>query len=380
MAPDEVQFLILLYVIYLSDCFMVPRSSALVLYSRFRDLKLRVKSTDASSVFSRRFWLLRPLLPPLGFSRCLEFSRCAFSATGFCSISSLGAPAWSGEDVKHILYDDVELIEIKDQELIVNGERWFKGKGLDRLKENLEAIMRSPDRESAVRTCIQQDFLRGENAGEAIREIESRMGWLNAFCSLYFFALLLYLPAVLFRFPPFKLLWAVGVPLLLIHIFCGILFLGLHVRMVEEGREHRWESFFKMFLCPPMMIRACDVLADHVPLHGDAVSILMSATDEKVWLPVARTVWRRLMPHDTMNLPEDVSTVVSDHADAYRIVFASELRKKGVEIESLEINETEIPEGQRFCPRCEALYRDEIKVCADCGGVPLVARKEKTCS
>lgn len=380
MAPDEVQFFVLLYLIYLSDCFLVPRSSALVLYSRFQGLKFRVKSTDGASIFARRFWLLRPLFPLLGFSRCLELPRCAFNATGFCSVSALGAPAGTGEDVKYILYDDVESVELKDRELIVNGEGWLKGHGLDQLKENLDTVVNASNRDAAVRACIQEDFLQGNNAGELIQNIEHQTRWLNLFCSLYFFALLLYLPLVLFRFSASKLLWQVGIPLLVIHVICGVLFLRLHARLVEQDRGHRWESFFKMFLCPPMMIRACDVVTDRMTIRGDAVSILMSATDEKIWEPVVRTLWRRLIPHERMHLPAQAAQIVSEHAAVYRDVLASELRKKGVEVASFEIDETEIPEGQRFCPRCEAFYRDEINVCADCGGVPLVARKEKECS
>lgn len=380
MAPDEVQFLILLYLIYLSDCFLVPQSSALVLYSRFLGLKFRVKSTDTASIFVRSFWVLRPLFPMLGFSRCLEFSRCAFSATGFCSVSALGAPACSGEEIKLLSYDDVESIELKDRELLVNGEQWFKGPGLDQLKEKLDTVINSPNREAAVRECIEQEFAQGEKGCAAIEEIERRSVWLNGCCSLYFFALLLYLPAVLFRFPASKLIWAVGVPLLLLHSICGVMFLHLHSCLVEQERGHRWESFFKMFLCPPMMIRACDVVTDRISVPGDTMSILMLVTDEKVWLPVARAIWRRLMPHETLNLPKEVSRIVSEHAAVYRDVFASELRKKGVEISSFDIDETKIPEGQRFCPRCEAFYREEVRVCADCGGVPLVARKENVCS
>lgn len=372
MSPDEVHFLILLYLIYLSDCFLLPRCSAVMLYSRFSGTKLRVRTTESAAVFARRFWLLRPVFPPLGFSRSLEFARGSFGREGFSSVSVYGTPA-SGHaaDERHVRYHEIESVRAEDGCLVINEECWFRFRDAQALAEDIESVAGSADRPAAIRSVIEKGFARGAEGREEIAANIRRTEWLNVFCSLYALALLVYLPVSLYRLTPLGLLWGVAVPLLLLHLVCGLLFLQAHRAAAGKDRWHRWESLLKMLLCPPMMIRAADVVNDQVEVKGDALAVMMGCVEKEQWMPVAQTIWRSLIPHERSDLAASSALAVMDYAEAYRSVFGEALREAGVNPVCLEVNAEEMPSDQRFCPRCESLYRVDMEFCPDCGGIPL---------
>ena len=372
MLPDEIQFVVVLYLIYLSDCFILPRTTALLLYTRFSGLRLRVKTTERAAVFGGRFCLLRPFFPPLGFSRSLELPRGSFGLEGFCSASSAVAAARAGEELRYVRYDDIQTLEVRDEAFIVNGVRWFKDRAADRLKENVETLRKAADRPIELRRLVERGYGQAVEASAALAAARARVGGLELCCSLYAVLMLIGLPALLFRLPPSALLWYLGVPILALHLLCGLLFLRAHAALLKPDRWHRWESFLKMFFCPPMMLRACDGVVDHIRLEADPLALLLACVEEQEWRPVVRRVWRRLHPFRRSGIPDDAALAIEEYAAVYRAALEKALRKQGVDPGELAIDAAAIPKGQAVCPCCEAVYRNEIVTCTDCGDVPLL--------
>jgi hypothetical protein len=374
MDPDEIKFYLILYLIYLSDCFILPKSSALMLYSRFRGMKARIKSTRNAGVFAGRFWLLRPLFPPIGESRVLEFTRGSFGVKGYCSISPIGESAADGERARYIAYDDIDTIEVRDLILWINGEKWFSGSHkLYELKNRIEAIVKSPDRSVAIQQMLESSFAAGREAGDTLAILLKRSEWLNFFCSLYAIILLLFLPFSLFHLPVQRMLWGFAVPTVVLHVICCAVYLIVHKKLLPDEKGHRWEHFFKMFLCPPMLIRACDVIDDRVGIDGDAVAAMMSCSNETMWLPEIGKIWRRLIPCCYERYSTDISEAILGYGEQYRIALKQELESRGIATDSLELDAAAVDAGHKFCPRCEAQFRGDMTECNDCGGVALLA-------
>ncbi len=377
MTPDFVHFLLILYLIYVSDCIVFARASEWILYAPFRGMKWRVKSTDAASGVGGRFWLLRPMLLPLGSSHRLPFPRYSLGRSGVCTGSPLSRSARMGEDARYLDYDAVESVVIHEHEFRVNGETWFKGTRheLEEARTAVESVVASTDREAAVRSWIESRFEAAEKAKEHIANLETRTSLLNLLCSVYAIWLLLFLPVALFLFPPVRLLWNVAVPMLLLHMVCGAVFLRVHAKLLPRERYARWETFFKMFLCPPMMIRACDPINDHVGIPGYPLAVLLSCTDERVWRNPAQRIWRRLFPGRRTALAPEVASAMNEYAAIYRDVMEEALSGKDMDASNFAVDAAGLPGDQRVCPCCETVYRIDVETCSDCGDVPLLEGK-----
>ncbi len=374
MATDFVHFLLILYLIYVSDCFAFARASEWLLYAPLKGMKWRVKSTESAVAMGGRYWLLRPLAVPPGSSFRLSFPRCSLGHDGLCSVSPLALSARMGGAVRYLDYDAVTSVEVRDHVLLVNGEAWFAGTRheLADACAAVESVRAADDRPGAVRAWIRAQYETGLQADQCVGELEEHTGMLNLLCSVYAVWLLIFFPLALFLFPPARLLWNAAVPLLLLHLACAGLFLRAHMKLLPEERYDRWESFFKMFLCPPMMIRACDPICDQVGVRGDPVAVLLACTRERVWRPVVQQVWRRLLPGRRSSLAPEAAQAVNEYAAASRAVLNEVLAEKGVHAREFDLPVPALADGQRICPCCETVYRRGIDACADCGDIPLL--------
>jgi hypothetical protein len=375
MATDFVHFLLILYLIYVSDCFAFARTSEWLLYVPLKGMKWRVKSAESAIAMGGRYWLLRPLGVPLGSSFRLHFSRCSLGFRGLCSVSPLANSARMGGVVRYLDYDAVTSVEIREHVFWVNGEAWFTGSRaeLTAARAALKSVMAADDRAGAVQSWIRSLYETGLQADQSIGELDVHTGMLNLCCSVYAIWLLLFVPLALFLFPPARLLWNVAVPLLLLHLACGGLFLRAHAKLLSRERYDRWETFFKLFLCPPMMIRACDPICDQVGIQGDPVAVLLSCCSRKrVWRPVVQQVWRRLIPGERSSWAPEVADAMNEYVSAYRTVMEEVLTEQGIQVREFDLAVPALADGQRICPCCETIYRSGITVCSDCGDVPLL--------
>jgi hypothetical protein len=373
ISADETHLLMVLFLIYLSDCFLRVRSSGIMLYSRFQGTALRPKHTDAAFVLARHFWFLRPLLLPLGISLCKTLPRCSLGSEGICSDSPLASTAHTGDPLRFIPYDDITDIKICGSSLKINGDLWLKDTedNLLRLRETLNSIMTAPHRAKAVTKAVQNEFSRGRSANEPIENLFKKTAPLTLFCSAYALCLLVWFPVSLCRLPAEWLLWRVGLPILLLHIICGILFLRTHNKLAPNKKSSRWESFAKMFLCPPMMIRAADVVTDAVDIPGDATAILMTCTDESLWKPHIQNIWRSSYPYTRASLPPEEAQAMREFAETYRTALAAELKRHKMDPASLDIDPATISSAESYCPRCGTLFTQQTQTCSDCDGVRL---------
>lgn len=372
MSPDEIHFLLVLYLIYISDCFALPRSSGFMVYSPMNGWPRRVKSTETAAVFGRRYWMLRPWLPPLGASHRLTFPSCSFGKTGFCTVSPISDFAGMNGAVRSVNYAEIETVEVEDDGFFINRELWFKGApgDLRSLRECLKSVAGADDHSAALHQLLLSRCDQGKNAKVRIKAMEASAALLAFFCSLYALWLLLFLPAVLFRLTSLLLTWGIGA--LVLHFACGFLFLYAHWKLLPEARSQKWETFIKMVLCPPMMIRACDPLMDHAGVPGDPVMALISCVREPVWRPLVQRVWRQLVAGRTLCSDPVAASIAAEYTEVYRSVLENVFAEQGIDPCSFNVDVSGLEPGQCRCPCCASVYRSDAEVCRDCGNVPLL--------
>lgn len=382
MNPEEVQFLAVLYLIYLSDCLLLTRSSAFVLYARIRGVGWKVKSTFKAPVLGNRFWLMRPWLIPMGSSYLLSLPCCAFGKKGVCSISPIAQPAISADhhSVQFVFYEHIESVEVKAGGLFVNGQLWQKGleQELMHVANTIKEVVVSQDRLAAVRQQVSDSFARGRSAPEQIRCAEKGTFLLNLACSVYAFWLLIFTPFLLFHFSD-SAVWIFLIPLITLHVTCGLLFLRVHRKALPQAVYARWESFAKMMCCPPMMLRACDAVLSQVRIEGDPLAIIIACCKEADWRPEIQRLWRWVSHWKPSDAAPEVAQALAEYAAIYREELRSLLSEKKIMAASLEVDSDAIPAGLSCCPRCGAFYNDTILECVECNKLPVLkSNKGKT--
>lgn len=376
MSPDEIQLLVVLYLLYLSSCFVLPRSKSWLLYSRFKGFKWHLKSTDNAAIFWNRFWLVRPLLPPFGSSYALIAPRCSFGTDGFCNSSPLSTTAgMKGIDSHYLAYSEFKTIEIKEDALCINEVLWWKGSvaELRELQKAIEIVAKSDDKPAAIQHMLRTNLATGALANEQVQTIEKKTEWLSGLCSIYGIWMLLFGPALLFFYPPAWQIWGVGVPLLLLHGLCGVLFFIVHKKNIHLSTYARHEAFWKMILCPPSMIRACDHITSDLIIHGDPAAVMISLTKEENWRPHIQHIIRQLIPRNRPNLETSPANTVAEFSAFYTKALHGFLKQNEIDPASFEVNREHIPTNHRCCPSCETLYCGETTVCHDCGDLPLLS-------
>jgi len=381
MGVDELYLLLLLYLLYLSDCFFGIHAPALVLYASFRGSQWKAKSTEGAMFLARRYWVLRPLLPPVASSFMLPLSRCSFGAEGFSSISPLSDVPWIEEEIFYIPYDAVKTLNVEGSLFKVNGQTWFRGipKELEALKLRVQKIVAGPNPAEAVKQLIRADFKSGLKAKKHLTDLEEASISLSWVCSIYALYLLVFLPAILiFRSATALSSWWISTVFIMLHFLCAFFFFRVHSRLLPDKKATRWESLVKMSLCPPLMIRAGDELNDAVGIPGNSLAIAISALDPPEWRPLIQKIWRRLLYVPVYPIPPEHAAAIREFVSTYRSVLEATLGKLGIKPRDLEIDVEKIPVGCRCCPRCGVVYNRSVRLCRDCGGISLLPEKDET--
>ncbi len=377
MSADEIRLLLVGYLLLLSDSFLTAHAPALVLYGW--NSRWRIKSTETAFSLGRRYWLIRPLLPPTTPSFLLTLPRCSFGTKGFTTVSPLRDSLWMEEKVFFIPYDEVRSIRVEGHDFRVNGQTWFRGPPveLEKLRLGVEKILKAVQPGEAVRRMIRSEFKLGLKAGKHLANLEKAVMPLNLLCSLYAVVLLVFLPGLLYFRPARLSFWGIGAVLMGLHLLCGFFFLRIHSGLMPEKYSARWESLFKMSLCPPIMIRACDEINDQVGIPGDSLAMAMSLLDRSRWFPVIQKSWRQLRHQPVYPMDSEIVSAVGEFSSAYLAVFEQSLKGMGLSAADLEVNPAEVPDACSYCPRCGSFYRMGIPTCRDCGELPLVPGRDE---
>ena len=367
MTSDEIHFLLVLYLIYLGESFSLPGSPAWMIYNRVFGGRRRLKSTDAALFFARRFWLLRPLVPPQGISFTLPFPRCSFGKEGMTNVSPF---VGAGEAPWFLPYRAIREVKAEGRELVINGMRRLKGTP-DEVRfyaETLAAAMSAPQPGEVVHEAVRRRFRAGGKARERAEGLERTVAPLSFFCGLYTFWLLAALPFALFRFSGARLFWAAGLPILVLHFLCGALFLRLYGKWVPSAAGRKWEHFFKLLLCPPMMLRAVDVVCEEAGLPGEPLSAAFCLLEKPERHPLFQRAWRRLLPRSFSKYPPPVRRALREYSALYRELVEELFRAAGKSVETLAVDPPRAGGEAFFCPCCGAGYRQGGR-CPDCDGV-----------
>ncbi len=367
-----------LCLLYLSDCFFwVHRHS--VAFTTLTGRRWRVAFPSALLGNRQGGLLLASPLPPLGSIYFSHLMPVSFSpAHVYSSISQTMGQGGRPKQLGLLFaYEDIESVKMSGGEIRINGKVFVRSHTQQQAALVAELVKRllplkEVKREKEIREVLHA-ALDVEGARERLAEQRKQAIPLRIVCNVAFCYMFLLAPA---------LVWTYGITRLLVPIAGSVwlmagsivyIFWRLHKGLFPEPRGERASCVAKMLLCPPLAIRANDLLTSQLlaAYHPLAVASLLCAPED----------FRRFAKSVLLDLRHPLAMEpMDDRASATEQWYRNRLRKLAEEFvveRGLNVTDLLRPPTRRevssgsYCPRCEIEYTVLDGECADCAGVAL---------
>jgi hypothetical protein len=366
---------VLLFLLYLSECFVLIRKNSIAFSSPW-GRGWKVVFSDSLLGNSRASLILLNPLFPLGRVFVGHLSPISVSPDGVCafnpqSFSKIGRAKQSTQffrfdqitrcstDGKYLNIDKARLLECSDSE---------QSRALaDLINAAVDAS--HADREKLIRGYIAKRFA----ADKAALRLDREKFWLKQMrisCFIFFVLLYLVVPVLVSLYGVEPLFVPTALTMFMFALYIAVMFYFIHSALYPRSRQDRWLHLLKMVFCPPGAIRAADVLTANLLSAYDPVIIATllrsSDTDEFVYSYV-----RDLKFPIRAELTVPFSREVTRWYRAQLLECVQEhLQKAGYHEAPRPVVEEECAS---YCPRCLGQFRITSGQCMDCPGVSLIA-------
>lgn len=333
-------------------------------------------------------FILAPPLPPLGSLFVTNQPSLSFSPDGVlayvaANLSPGWRPAQSGHFVK---WSDIREIRARGKKILVNDELLLATAtpGLARqLASELKrlAALKPAERPANIAELAGASFdTKTLEARRTEWQRRSRLiRWLANALVVYIFALA---PALVWHFG-FSLTWlGLLLGMVALTVTTATLFCRAHRALYPDAHEERFTHTLTIALAPTSAMRAHDALSRPLLETFHPLAVAKACLDEKSFRAFARRGLLDLrhpaLPHCPNDLPEAQAT---EKIFRQTLLTALEefLTRHGPK--PAELSRPPTPsDGSScaYCPRCEAQFTSAEGICADCGGLALVAFKPTT--
>jgi hypothetical protein len=320
--------------------------------------------------------LLNPA-PPAGRIFLSHLLPISISPSGICAYnlqtlpSEARSPAQTGQ---YLPFSQIKTAATEGVYLLVNNEKFAKCATTKQAKALAQVIRElsktgTSKRERVVRAWLQKQFAFDEAAarleeGRTIIEPVQELGL------ILFLFLFVFTPALMSTFGLMPLIIPVAVVMVILAVLIGIMFYRAHKRLFPSEGTERYENLVKMILCPPVSIRAADVLTRNLLAEYSPIvlaSVLTGAGEQQ------------FVRAFVLDLQHPLKHEVADETAQQTMRWAVDeqlkicLQGRYLKPEDLLAPGGREPDSISYCPRCRCQYVVSATDCPDCPGVELVA-------
>jgi hypothetical protein len=372
--------LLILIVVYLSDCLIwVKRESVAFVSSWSGRWRLRVPPTWLGNA-NGGILFLNPV-PPAGRFHLSHLLPISISPSGICAYnlqtlpSEARSPAQTGQ---YLPFSRIDTAATEGVYLLVNKEKFAKcatPKQAKSLAELIRELVKASTskRERLVRAWMQKQFA----VDDAVARLESGatiIAPVQELGLILFMFLFVVTPALVSSFGLMPLIIPVAAVMVILAVLTGIMFYRAHKRLFPTEGSERLENLVKMILCPPVSIRAADILtrnllADYSPI------VLASVLAESGAQPFVRGFILDLQHPLKHEITDETAERTMRWAVDEQLNICFEQIKHGRFLKPEDLLAPSIREQDSisYCPRCRCQYVVTSTDCPDCPGVALVA-------
>jgi hypothetical protein len=372
MTEGQTLFLILILV-YLSDCLIwVKRESVAFVSTWGGRWRLTVPPSWLGNA-NGGVLFLNPA-PPAGRIFLSHLLPISISPSGICAYnlqtlpSEARSPSQTGQ---YLSFNQISTTATDGVYLLVNNQKFAKC-ATPRQAKLLAQVVRevaktsTTKRERVVRAWMQKQFALDE-ARVRLKEGEAVIEPVQELSSMLFLFLFVLTPVLVSGFGLMPLIIPVAAVMIALAIEIAIMFHRAHKKLYPAESSERLESLVKMILCPPVSIRAADILtrnqlADYSPI----VLASVLAQSERQFVRAFVLDLQHPLKHEVVDATAE-QTMRWAVDEQLQICLKDYLRP-----EELLAPSARERDSISYCPRCRCQYVVSDTDCPDCPGVQLV--------
>ena len=383
IISDGQTLLLILALLYLSECLIwVKKQSVAFVSLSGRRWRLATPISWLGNA-NGAMLILNPLPPPgrVFLSHLLPIS---ISPSGVCAFNSQtlssGArpPTQTGD---FLPFSAIQKTGTDGAYLLLNGQKFGRcatPKQAKALANTIEAVRTAKvsKREALVRSWLTKQF-DARGARRLWSEADESIGLIRWTCSVFFVFMFVGLPILVTFYGLEQLIIPLAVGILALAVQTAILFFRAHRKLFPAESQERFESMVKMIVCPPVSLRAADVLTRNLLTEYSPIVVANV-------LAGADAAGQKFARDFVLDLQHPLKHEVTDEKAAETISWMNTVQLKAclehvrrdgqVTVESLLQAAEREGESVSYCPRCGVQFvagaGDE---CPDCPGVGLVA-------
>jgi hypothetical protein len=371
--------LLILILLYLTECLIWVKRESVAFVSRMGGRwRLTVPPSWLGNA-NGGILFLNPL-PPAGRVFLSHLSPISISPSGICAynLQTLPSEARSPGQTGHFLpFNKITRSTTEGVYLLVNDERFAKCATARQARTLVTLIgemakASAAKRERLARNWISKQFAV-DDAAARLREGNAIIKPMRALSLILFLFLFVVTPVLVSSFGLIRLITPVAAVMVMLAVLIGILFYRAHKQLFPAESSERFENLVKMILCPPVSIRAPDIitrnlLAEYSPI---VVASLLTGSDEQQFVRAFILDLQHPLKHEVSDETAE-KTIAWTAAEQLNICL--DQVKAGDYLKPEDLLAPAQREGNSisYCPRCRCQFVVSAVECPDCPGVALV--------
>lgn len=377
IISDGQTLLFILALLYLTECLIWVKKQSVAFVSN-SGKRWRVTTPKSWLGNANGGMLLLNPLPPPGRIFLSHLLPISISPGGVCAFNSQTLP-WGTRSTtqtgEFVPFSAITKATADGAYLIFNGEKFTKcvtprqAKALADLITEVSAAKQAK-RESLLRSWLTRQF-DTKQAAAVRRKTEETVGPIRWLCTLSFVFMFIAMPVSVTIFGLERLIIPLAAAMVLLAAQTAFMFYRAHKKLFPRETQERFENVVKMILCPPVSLRAADVLtrnalSDFNPL---VVANVLEGADEQRFVRSIVLDLQHPLLHEVTEA-KALETISWMSAEQLRL-SREYVKRAGLEV---LFGPTE-REGDSlsYCPRCSVQFVMATGECPDCPGIELVA-------
>ena len=370
--------LLILILLYLTECLIWVKRESVAFVSRMGGRwRLTVPPSWLGNA-NGGILFLNPL-PPAGRVFLSHLSPISISPSGICAynLQTLPSEARSPSQTGQFLpFSKVSSSKTDGVYLLVNGERFAKcatarqAKTLAKLIAEMTKVS-AAKRERLARTWISKQFAI-DDAAARLREGNAVIQPMRELSLILFLFLFVVTPVLVSSFGLMGLIIPVAVVMVILAVLIGILFYRAHKQLFPAETSERFENLVKMILCPPVSMRAPDILtrnllAEYSPI---VVASLLTGSSEQQFMRAFILDLQHPLKHEVSDEAAE-KTIGWTAAEQLNVCLEQIKAGRYLKPEELSAPTQREENSISYCPRCRCQFVVSAVECPDCPGVVL---------
>ena len=375
---DELILFLVLCMIYFSDCLLFVRNSTITFVLWSGKHWVHNFSGRLIRTVKGRVVLLNPF-PPLGKVFCCRLIPLSISPKGVCSFNyqTLVHDEESEHEVVYVLFSEIEDIRTDNRDLFINDERFCRftdERTAIKLRDFMDRLHNSIEEK---REEIIIEFWKGQFDYDAMKkrfeQIKKKLSALRFLCNALFIYLFVIAPIFVLYFRLTRMLIPIAIGMLIIAIQVAISFFILHKKIYPDRAEERISNLIKMIMCPPVSIRACDLITANLLENYNPVAVGHLFLPPGEYKKFAERTLRNFKYPPVGYITGIPANEISIYQNQIFLRLTSDYIREVANIGE-DLLYQPVPNDisvHSFCPRCLSQFTKEAGNCPDCPGLKL---------